>query len=238
MHLRNRRWTVTATAALAGLLLAACGSDSDVSTDTTSTTAGAETTTSVAPVRLEQPAIWPAADVVFTTPEAAAADFVETVLGVPPTLGEFMGGDSRSGEMEVFSPDPPGGTRVPRSLLLLRQLGPDNGWFVLAAINEHQTVTSPESGSTVPAASLTVAGTARGFEATVVVRALVAGDADQQIAQVITMGGSAEAAEPFSVELDLSTVSPGETVLLLVRGDTGREDDPGDFSAIPVVVAG
>jgi len=230
---------VATTAALVGLVLVACGSDSDVSSDATSTTAGAEsTTTTTTPVRLEQPAIWPAADVVFTTPEAAAADFVESVLRVPPTLGEFQAGDSRSGEMEVFSPDPPGGSRVPRSLLLLRQLGPDDGWFVLAAVNEHEVVETPESGSTVPAGPLTVAGAGRGFEATVVVRALVAGDADQQIAQVITMGGSAEAAAPFSVELDLSTVTPGETVILLVRGDTGRDDDPGDFSAIPVVISG
>lgn len=223
---------------MVGLLLVACGSDSDVSTDTPSTTAGAETTTSVAPVRLEQPAIWPAADVVFTTPEAAAVDFVESVLRVPPTLGEFQAGDSRSGEMEVFSPGPPDGSQVTRSLLLLRQLGPDDGWFVLAAINEHEVVETPESGSTVPAGPVTVAGAGRGFEATVVVRALVAGHADQQIAQVITMGGSAEAAEPFSVELDLSTVTPGETVILLVRGDTGRDDDPGDFSAIPIVISG
>jgi hypothetical protein len=48
-----------------------------------------------------QPAIWPAADVVFDTPEAAAADFVSTVLRVPPTLGEFQQGDPDSGEIGV-----------------------------------------------------------------------------------------------------------------------------------------
>lgn len=235
MHLRDRRWTLAATAVVS-LVLGACGSDSAVSTGATTTSASTTTTTS-APARLEQPAIWPAADVVFATPEAAAADFVQTVLGVPPNLGEFQAGDSRSGEMEVFSPDS-GGSQVTRSLLLLRQLGPDDGWFVLAAVNDYETVTAAVSGSEVPAGPLTVAGAGRGFEATVVVRALLAGDATRQIDQVIAMAGSAEAAEPYSVNLNLSTAQPGETVMLLVRGDTGREEDPGDFSAIPVVISG
>ncbi len=238
MHLSQRRWilavTATTTVAVASLVLGACGSSSSVSSGTTTTSIA---TTTTAPVRLEQPAIWPAADVVFTTPGAAAADFVKTVLRVPPNLGEFQAGDSRSGEMEVFSPDS-SGARVTRSLLLLRQLGPDDGWFVLAAINEHETVTTPESASTVAAGPLTVAGAGRGFEATVVVSALGAGDATRHLDQVITMAGAAEAAEPFSVNLDLSRAMPGETVMLLVRGDTGRDEDSGDFSAIPVVISG
>lgn len=217
------------------LVVGACGSDGAVSSNTTSSVA--ETTTTTAPARLGQPAIWPAADVVFTTPTAAATDFVKNVLGVPPNLGDFRAGDSRSGEMDVFSPDT-GGSRVTRSLLLLRQLGPSNGWFVLAAVNDHETVATLASGSTVTAGPLTVAGAGRGFEGTVVVRALAAGDASKQIDQVIAMAGSAEAAEPFSVSLNLSRATPGETVVLLIRGDTGREEDPGDFSAIPVVIAG
>ncbi|MDX2378935.1 MAG: hypothetical protein QNM02_04165, partial [Acidimicrobiia bacterium] len=34
-----------------------------------------------ATLKLEQPAVWPGADVVFTTPDEAAADFVTNVLG-------------------------------------------------------------------------------------------------------------------------------------------------------------
>lgn len=218
-----------------GLVLAACGSDSATSSSSTASTA-APTTTTTKPVTLEQPAIWPAPDVVFTTPEAAATDFVKNVLGVPPNLGEFQQGDSRSGEMEVLSPDSPG-TSVLRSVLLLRQLGPDDGWFVLAAVNDHEVVTTPESASTVAAGPLTVEGRGRGFEATVIVRALVAGDAKRQLDQVIAMGGSAETSEPFSVSLNLSMADPGQTVVLLVRGDTGREEDSGEFSAIPLVIS-
>jgi hypothetical protein len=187
---------------------------------------------------LEQPAIWPAADVVFVTPEAAAEDFVAQVLGVPPTLGEFQQGDSRSGEIEVFSPgEGDAGRAVVRGLLLLRQLGPENGWFVLAAVNDNASIIEPGSGERVVAGPVTVEGVARGFEASVVVTAFVAGAAGQELDQQITMGGAFETPEPFSVTVDLSQASPGEIVVLLVRGGAGLETDPGEFGAIPVVVA-
>jgi hypothetical protein len=203
----------------------------------TTTTAGV-TTTTTSPTGLEQPAIWPAADIVFVTPEAAAEDFVAQVLGVPPTLGEFQQGDSRSGEIEVFSPgEGDAGRAVVRGLLLLRQLGPENGWFVLAAVNDNASIIEPGSGERVVAGPVTVEGVARGFEASVVVTAFVAGAAGQELDQQITMGGAFETPEPFSVTVDLSQASPGEIVVLLVRGGAGLETDPGEFGAIPVVVA-
>jgi hypothetical protein len=90
----------------------------------------------------------------------------------------------------------------------------------------------------VPAGALTIEGKARGFEANVVVRAFVAGDADAQLDQEITQGGAFETPEPFTVSLDLSSASAGDVVTLLVRGGTGLETDPGEFGAIPVVIAG
>lgn len=233
MQRRRDRHRLLAIGLALGLVLAACGSDS---TSTTASTTSTTAPTTTRPVTLEQPAIWPAADVVFTNPEAAATDFVKSVLRVPPNLGEFQQGDSRSGEIEVFSPDSPG-ARVSRSALFLRQLGPDDGWFVLAAVNEFETIATPESASKVAAGPVTVEGRGRGFEATLIVRAFVAGDATLQLDQVIAMGGSAETPEPFSVSLNFSMAAPGQTIVLLLRGDTGREDDPGEFSAIPLVIA-
>jgi hypothetical protein len=184
---------------------------------------------------LEQPAIWPAADVVFATPEEAAQDFVSRVLGVSPVLGEFRQGDARSGEIEVLFLGELGDRRIVQSLLLLRQLGPDDGWFVLAAVNDNVSIASPQSASTVPAGPLTVEGQGRGFERTVIVTALYPSD-PEPLAQEITMGGDFDP-EPFSVTLDLSGASPGAVVTLLVRGGTGAADDPGEFSAIPVIIA-
>jgi hypothetical protein len=125
---------------------------------------------------------------------------------------------------------------VVRSLLLLRQLGPDDGWFVLAAVNENASITSPASGATVAAGPLTVQGLARGFEANVNVRAFVAGHAADELDQQITMGGSMETPEPISVTLDLSAAATGDIVTILVRGGTGLETDPGEVGAIPVVI--
>jgi hypothetical protein len=188
---------------------------------------------------LEQPAIWPAADVVFTTPEAAAADFVEQLLGVPPVLGEFMGGDARSGEIEVFSPGDGGpGPSEPSSTLLLRQLGPDDGWFVLAAVQPMVSIDTPAQGDTVAAAPLDVAGTARGYEATILVTAAIAGTTTLLDDPAIAMGGALGTPEPYAATVDLSTAPAGSIVTILVRGDTGLENDPGEFSAIAVVIAG
>ena len=211
-------------------------STTSTTAESTTSTTVASTTTTLDVVTLEQPAIWPAPDEVFTTPEAAAEDFVSSVLGVPPALGEFQQGDSRSGEIEVFSLPEPGGVAVVRGVLLMRQLGPDNGWFVLAAVNEFNTITSPASIAKVSAAPLTVAGSARGFEGAVTVEAFVAGSPvllDQQL----TQGGSQAEPAPYSVKIDLTGAPSGETVLLIVRGGVGLETDPGEFSAIPVVVS-
>jgi hypothetical protein len=224
-------------ALVAALALSACGSDDGSSSTTTrqSTTTTEQTPTTLA--GLGQPAIWPAADVYLATPEDAARDFVSKVLGVPPELGEFQAGDSRSGEMQVFSQRPEGSTgpKVERGLLLLRQLGPRSGWFITAAVNDNAEITSPEARATVTAGNLTVTGKGRGFEALVVVRAFVAGSATE-LSKVATHGGSMETPEPFSVTLDLSHAKSGDTVMLLVRGGTGLETDPGDFGAIPVIV--
>jgi hypothetical protein len=232
--------TLTALIAMT-MVLSACGDDNgaaDGSGASTTTSAVASTTTS-AVAGLEQPAIWPAAGVVFDKPDDAAQDFVTQVLGVPPELGEFQRGDARSGEMEVFSPGE-GDTAAPvvRGRLLLRRLGPDDGWFILAAVNDNASITGPASATEVAAGSLTVSGRARGFEANVVVSAFVAGDAENELDREITQGGAFETPEPFTVTLDLSAAAAGDVVTLLVRGGTGLETDPGEFGAIPVVVAG
>jgi len=236
--------SIAALTAVALLAVAACGDDDDeteattTTSSTTSTTAAESTTTTTEPAGLEQPAIWPAADVVFDTPGAAAEDFVREVLGVPPVLGEFQQGDVRSGEVEVHSPgEGEAPTTVVRSRLLLRQLGPDDGWFVVGAVNDNASITTPATGAEVPAGPLTVSGRARGFEANVVVRAFVAGAAAAELDQQVTTGGSLETPEPFTVTLDLAGAASGDVVALLVRGGTGLETDPGDFGAIPVVVA-
>ena len=141
---------------------------------------------------------------------------------------------SRSGEIDVLVGEQPA---VVRSTLLLRQLGPDDGWFVIGSVNPHMTIESPSSRSVVPAGKLIVSGVARGFEAQVSVTAYVAGDARQVISQRYALAGSAEASEPYAVELDLSSAESGSVVMIVVKGGVGLETDPGEFSVIPVMIA-
>ena len=212
---------------------AASTTASSQSTTTGSTTSSSISSSTTGVPVLEQPAVWPAPGVVFDSPDAAASDFVSKVFGVPPNLGTFQQGDSRSGEIEVLSPAEGGGTAI-RSVLLLRQLGPDNGWFVLAAIGDN-TITSPASANEVAAGPVEVSGEGRGFEGLLVIEAFTAGGTDR-LDQQQAQGGSTEATEPFSVTLDLSGATSGDTVLILVRGGVGLDTDTGDFSAIPVTI--
>ena len=190
---------------------------------------------------LEQPAIWPAADVVFATPEEAAADFVSSLLigEGDPLLGEFQAGDARSGEIAVLFAGETGDLDPPqeKGVLLLRQIGPTDGWYVIAATSDGVVIDTPSASQEVPAGVLTVAGEGRGFEGTLVVSAFPPGDDAAQLDLQIGAGGAMADLEPFSVELDLSGAAAGEVVTVLVQGDTGLGNDPSTFAAIPIVIA-
>lgn len=153
------------------------------------------------------------------------------LIGVTPVLGDYMAGDGRSGEMIVFSPAET--VPVERSLLLLRQLGSDDRWSVIGAISAAIAIDEPASGSTVPAGPVTVAGSARGFEGLVVVSGHRVGT-NEMIDQQITSGGSLDKSEPFRVEIDLRDTQEGDVIAIVVRGGVGLEDDPGEFSALPI----
>ncbi len=226
----SRRVTISCAIAIAVLgLVSGCGK----STPVDSTTTGQTSTTA-----LEQPAIWPTADVQFTTPEQAADSFVSKVLNVPVSLGPFRAGDSRSGEIELrFTGEGGNGPAITRSVLLLRQLGTSGSWFVIGAANDNASITSPASGATVPAGPLTVTGSARGFEGAVNVTAFLAGDPSAPLDSAHVIAGSLATPKPYRVRLDLSRAAPGDTVVILVRGGVGLETDPGEVGAIPVVIA-
>ena len=190
---------------------------------------------------LDQPAIWPAADVVFATPEEAAADFVSAVLisEGDPALGEFQQGDARSGEIAVLFAGETGDLDPPleKGVLLLRQIGPTDGWYVIAATSDGAAIDTPSALEEVPAGTVTVSGEGRGFEGTLAVSAFPPGDDAATFDLQIGAGGAFADLEPYSVELDLSGTASGEVVVILVHGDTGLGNDPSTFAAIPIVIA-
>jgi hypothetical protein len=189
---------------------------------------------------LDQPAIWPAADVVFDTPEEAAADFVTAVLisDGDAALGEFQQGDARSGEIAVLFAGETGDldTPVERGVLFLRQIAPTDGWYVIAAASDGVVIDSPSALDEVPAGAITVSGEGRGFEGTLVATAFSPGDDDAGFDLQIGAGGAFDELAPYSIQLDLSGAAAGDTVAILVRGDTGLSNDPSTFAAIPVVI--
>lgn len=246
---RSRRTGAVAVLLLGGVVGAACGSEQSSGTTTTASSTSVApsstvaTTTTLAPSTsaaststvappLEQPAIWPAAGGLFDEPELVAADFVVRVLGVPPVLGPFEAGDSRSGEIEVLSP---GGSLTGRGVLFLRRLGPASGWFITGIGNDVAAVTSPVQGDVVSPGILEVTGIGYGFEANVAVSAYRAGDSTP-LDRVVVLAGSMEEPGEFTVTLDLSAASPGDVVMILVRGGVGLETDPGELGAIAVVI--
>jgi len=243
------------------LVVASCGIEADGSSEATLVSPSREMPATVdqsasmrpvvttppagAPPRVDTPAqldpqqlsIWPASGVVFMTPEQSANDFVSKVLGVDPVLGEYRRFDDGSGEIEVrSSADSEPGTSALRALLSLRQLGPSGGWHVMSATSDGVSISVPLAGAEILVGPLTVVGEGRGFESTLNVIAFVAGEPNTNLDLVIASGGAFEETEPYSATVDLSEAAPGEVLVLLVRGDTGLSDDPGEFAAVPVVV--
>lgn len=186
---------------------------------------------------IESPlAVWSSSGSESSSPDGAAVAAIRDLIGVTPVLGEYMAGDNRSGEIEVFSPSET--TPTVRSLLLMRQLGPGDEWSAIGAINSAITIDEPSSGSVQAAGLLTVSGLARGFEGLVIVTAHRISDTIELIDQTTTIAGSLEESRPFRVELDLSDADEGDVIAIVVRGGVGLEDDPGEFSAIPIRIGG
>jgi hypothetical protein len=122
-------------------------SSSSTSTTASSTTTSSSTSTSASSTTDTtafadiDTAVWPdpSSSDGFDTPEAAASSFATDYVGmVDPDLGPFMQGDSRSGEIEL-RPQPAG----PVTVILLRQLGPDDAWWVIGSVSDQVTVDQP-----------------------------------------------------------------------------------------------
>ncbi len=123
-------------------------------TTTTATSATVEsidqpgTTVTAAPAVEQdptQPFVWPqlTSEPRFITPEAAARSFAGFLAGYDdPTFSEFRQGDNRSGEIDV-QPTPNG----PVTVILLRQIGPEDTWAVIGATSENITINRPTAGA-------------------------------------------------------------------------------------------
>ena len=219
------------------LLVGACGSDDDPSisagrststtssTTTTSTTAlEAAATTTTAATQQEAPgdqAVWPveSSTTRYRDPVEAARGFATGLAGFrQPVVGTFRAGDSRSGEVEVRA-----APRGPATTVIVRQLGADGSWWVLASTTPNIELDSPARGATV-ASPVRVTGRARAFEGTVQVVLREDAGAQPLATGFVTGSGGAELG-PFEGELTYTrkpTQARGVLLLFTDSAEDGR----------------
>jgi hypothetical protein len=178
-------------------------------------------------------ALWPSAtgSVGYTEPVALVNDFAEQIVGMPdPDVGPYRAGDSRSGEIEVRAE--PGATLV--TTVLVRQLGPNDLWWVLGAASADITVDTPRPLEVV-ASPLALTGTALAFEGTVAV-ALWEDGATAPLATTFVTGSGAPPAGPFTGELTFGQPAThgGSLVFTSASGEDGAVIE---FAALGVFFA-
>jgi hypothetical protein len=173
-----------------------------VATTAPPTTAAPTTTVAPAPGVDTATAVYPfgPAGSGFDDPVALVSAFAQDWIGfTDPIVGEFMAGDSRSGEVEV-RPLADG----PVTMVFVRQLGPDNSWWVLGTATANITVDQPSTGATV-SSPVTVSGNALAFEGNVAVEVRQDGSVEPIGSRTVTGGG--DVMRPFQGQIQYSTPS-------------------------------
>lgn len=222
--------------------------DDDVATEpsTTTTTAAEETTTTapttaapttteaattttgtsggggLAPLGPDDAAfvVWPApdGDVRYDDPVDAVTAFATELVGFTnPIVGELQQGDSRSGEIEVRADE-----QGPVTVVLVRQYGEDDSWWVIGAATADIEVDEPQPQQAIDD-PLTVSGRARAFEGTVEVLVMADGQTEPLGTGVVTGRGDGVLG-PFTGEIAWSNPGGGwGSVLFLTRSaEDGR----------------
>ncbi len=187
---------------------------------TAPTTAPSTTTSTPAPEAGDNAtAVFPDPDTSrrFDDPVATARAFAVDFVGfVDPVLGEFMPGDSRSGEVEI-RPQADG----PATTVFVRQLGSDGTWWVIGSATSDITLDTPTAGDEITS-PVALTGSALAFEGHVDVEVRQDGALEPIGTGFVTGGG--DVMRPFSgqVEFATPTAERGALVLLTTSAEDGR----------------
>jgi hypothetical protein len=150
-------------------------------------------------------------DVSYDDPVEAAREFALAIGFADPVTGDFMAGDGQSGEVEVRAVE-----SSPPSVVFVRQLDDEGGWYVLGATTESIEVDAPEAHEVVTS-PLIVAGRARAFEGTVEVL-LRADDVDDPLVEDFVTGSGGPDLGPFEGSFDFEPPDvEGGALLFLSR---------------------
>lgn len=232
----NRRWLMGAGGVAAALLIGAVAfvvatddDDAGVATESTTTTSTTTTTTLDTTTTTEAPfttdvdpygVAYPGPETSqrFDDPEPAGANYARDVLGFTELVtGEFLQGDSRSGELVVS--DREGG---PETVILLRQME-DDTWYVLGSVAPDITVEKPEARDEISSPFQT-AGMALAFEGTVDVLVRTQND-PTPIGEGFVTGNGTPPAGPFEGEIEFTppaTTQPGIIVYRTLSAEDGH----------------
>ena len=236
-ELQGSNWGMRSRLAIALLLATAtttagCGSTStstskptttavgttSAAATTASTTAGS-TTTAPATAATDS-AVWPfvTSTTRYSDPVKAATDFAVTYLGfVNPAVGPFMGGDSRSGEVEIRGNKQ--GTAA--MTVMVRKLAPDDSWWVIGAATTHLQLDTPVWNASITS-PVTLSGQSDAYEATVNVEIRQDGSLTP-LGTDFVMGGANGTMGPFSkaVTFTKPTAKRGAIVFTMPSSDGG-----------------
>ncbi len=206
------------------------GAPTTTAASTTSGPATSAPTTTVASETYAS-AVWPwsSSSTRYDDPVEAARGFAEDFVGfTEPIIGEFQAGDSRSGEVEV-RPEADG----PVTVVFVRQLGPDDSWWVLGAATENILLDEPEALADIDT-PLTISGQSLAFEGTVVVE-LRGDDRPRPLVEGFVTGGGTALA-PFAGSFDFANPGEGSGALLLFT-ESARDGSITEASVLRVAFA-
>jgi hypothetical protein len=148
--------------------------------------------------------------------DAARAFAVDFVGFTDPLVGEFMQGDTRSGEVDVRPV-----ANGPVTTVFVRQLGTDGSWWALGSATADITVDVPSTGDAITS-PVTVSGSARGFEGVVPVE--VRQDGTRSPIGTGTVMGGGDVPRPFTGQVSFSPPAAdyGALVFLTNSGENGQ----------------
>jgi Immunoglobulin-like domain of bacterial spore germination len=217
------------------------GSDTAPTTAVPDTTAPDITPTTGAPVTPAvdySQAVWPdPSGELFTDPVEAASSFMLEVMGVDiAPLSDFVPGQQDGGgTIDVYQLTENGSPsdRV-ASTISLRRLDGEH-WFVTLATSTDVRIGVPAPGDEV-SFPLAVGGEARGYEATIMVQLLARASGAPVLTEAVAMAGSAEALEPFEVQLAEIGTPPTSGGIVIASATSGADTAVPPFAAVPVVL--
>ena len=216
---RRPRWPLVVAvvvAVLAAVVIFVVARDDDeaapppptTSSSTSTSTSGSTVTT---PSFDADVVVFPDAttDSSYDDPVAVARAFAVELLGfVDPVVGEYVAGDSRSGEVEI-RPTADG----PVTTALVRQRAPNDDWWVLGSVTPNIVVTEPAALAEITS-PVRLRGRSTAFEANVSVVIRQDGSA-RPVGEGYVTGGSMGEMGPFDSTLPYAAPSADAGVLIL-----------------------